>query len=279
MSTQTNSDPVYALGQSEEEERRLQRQSVLMDPATRRLFDAAGIGPGLKVLDIGSGAGDVAMLAARVVGPTGSVVGVEMNPAIVETARRRARAAGHTNVTFVAGDIRDVPFDDDFDAVVGRLILCHVPDPAAMLRRLVPHLRSGGVAAFYELDLTVPGAAYPTTPLSEKVFRWVVQGLTYAGVDATTGTGLHRTFLDAGLEAPELLVDALAGGSPAALEELTIYAAETVRTILPALIKGGFATEAEVGIDTLAGRWRDELLAHRSIVRANLFIGAWAHTV
>lgn len=277
MSVQTNGDPVYALGQSAEEERRLQRQSALMDPATRRLFEAAGIGPGMKVLDVGSGAGDVAMLAAGMVGPTGSVVGVERNPTIVETARRRTRAAGHANVTFVAGDIREVALDNDFDAVVGRLILCHLPDPVATLRELLPHLRSGGVAAFYELDLAVPGTSYPTTPLSEKVFRWVGQAFTAAGVDVTAGTGMHRIFLDAGLEAPHILADALTGGSPAFVEEMTTYAAETLHTLLPVLIKGGFATADEVGIDTLAGRWRDELLAHRSIIRANLFMGAWAH--
>ena len=92
MSAQT-SDVTDVLGRSAEEERRLQRQARLPDPITRRLFEAAGIGSGMRVLDLGSGAGDVAMLLAGLVGPTGRVVGVDDNPAILETARRpRARA-------------------------------------------------------------------------------------------------------------------------------------------------------------------------------------------
>src|SRR5215211_6187520 len=106
----------YAMGHTEAEERRLQSQAVLHEPDTRRLFEAAGIGAGMKVLDLGSGAGDTAMLTATMVGPTGSVVGVDVYPAILETARRRAQAAGHTNVTFLAGEVREVPLDDDFDA-------------------------------------------------------------------------------------------------------------------------------------------------------------------
>ena len=80
MSRQPNDD-TYAMGRTEAEEQRLQRQAALYAPATRRLFEAAGIGPGMKVLDLGSGAGDVALLAAELVGPTGHVVGVDMNPA------------------------------------------------------------------------------------------------------------------------------------------------------------------------------------------------------
>src|SRR4051794_41810985 len=102
MTAQTNGD-TYWLGRSEAEEQRLKRQAALHAPMTRRLFEAAGIGPGMKVLDLGSGAGDVAMLAARMVGPTGSVVGVDINPVVLEAAQRRVRAAGNANNTFVAG--------------------------------------------------------------------------------------------------------------------------------------------------------------------------------
>jgi ubiquinone/menaquinone biosynthesis C-methylase UbiE len=151
MGASTSGDTGYAMGRSDAEEQRLQRQAMFLAPVTRRLFAAAGIGPGMKVLDIGSGAGDVALLAAEHVGLHGRVVGVDMHPALVETARRRA--AGRANVAFVAGDIREVALDDDFDAVVGRFVLGHLPDPAAALRRLLPHLRPGGIVAFVELDI------------------------------------------------------------------------------------------------------------------------------
>src|SRR5262249_42865963 len=112
----------YILGRSSSETRRLILQHQLFAPLTRRFFEAAGMGAGMKVLDLGSGAGDVALLAADLVGASGRVVGVDMNAEILETARSRAASAGWTNITFVAGDAREIALDADFDAVVGRWI-------------------------------------------------------------------------------------------------------------------------------------------------------------
>jgi cyclopropane fatty-acyl-phospholipid synthase-like methyltransferase len=82
----------YVLGRTEQETERLRSQAAFLEPFTERLFRDAGIGSGMKVLDLGSGAGDVALLAARLVGSEGSVVGIDTNPAILETARIRARS-------------------------------------------------------------------------------------------------------------------------------------------------------------------------------------------
>ncbi len=269
----------YAMGRSKTEEERLQLQSAFLEPSTRRLFELAGIGPGMKVLDVGSGAGDVAMLVARLVGPSGRVVGVDLNPDIVETARHRVRAVGYANVTFVAGDVAETPLDGDFDAIVGRLILIHLPDPVGTLRQLMSHLKPGGIVAFQELNRLDPIKAYPTTALTEKVSGWIYQSLSFAVGDVRDDTHLHRILLDAGLSTPQILVDTPAGCSRGFLEEFTTYATETLRSVLPRVFRAGLATEAEVGIDTLATRWRDELLANRSMVRGGLFSGAWARRV
>jgi len=276
MSAQPNDDS-YLLGRTAAEERRLQRQAVLLGPGTRLLFEAAGISAGRKVLDLGSGAGDVAMLVAEMVGPSGTIVGVDQNPTVLETARRRVAAAGHTNITFVVGDFhKEVSLDDDFDAMVGRAILMYLRDPAAVLRRMLRHLRAGGVAAFYELDCTVPGIVYPPSAIGEQVYRWITQGVAYSGADSAMGMKLHQVFLDAGLEAPQMLVDALTGGSQPPVEEVTGYVADTVRSMLPLLLKSGIATEEEVGIETLAARFRDEVLQQGSVIRSYLFLSAWA---
>ena len=104
--SESKSDARYTMGRTQGEEERLIQQSQLYDAITRRFFREAGISSGMKVLDIGSGPGDVAMTAAELVGPEGAVVGVDVNPEILETARARAQAAGFTNVEFVAGDAR-----------------------------------------------------------------------------------------------------------------------------------------------------------------------------
>jgi ubiquinone/menaquinone biosynthesis C-methylase UbiE len=89
----------------------------------------------MTVLDLGGGAGDVALLAAGLVGPTGRVLGVDEHPRILETARQRAADVGVADVAFAGGDLRDFVPDGAVDALVGRLILCHLPDPVAVSRR------------------------------------------------------------------------------------------------------------------------------------------------
>src|SRR5215213_1511608 len=133
----------YALGRSAAETLRLIRQAQIYGPITRQFLVSAGIGTGMKVLDVGSGAGDVALLVADLVGPTGSVVGVDRNPAVLDVARRRAVAAGLTNMHFVEGDAGAVELPDDFDAVVGRLVLMYAADPGTLLLALVGHLKPG----------------------------------------------------------------------------------------------------------------------------------------
>src|SRR2546422_11760618 len=95
----------YALGNTDAEHERLIRQAARVAPTTERLFREAGIGPGQRVLDIGSGVGDVAMLAARLVGPLGKVVGVERDPKSIAMARARVTEVGLHNVRFFQSDV------------------------------------------------------------------------------------------------------------------------------------------------------------------------------
>jgi protein-L-isoaspartate O-methyltransferase len=120
-------DSDYLLGSSDREHERLVRQAARIAPLTERFFREAGIGPGQRVLDVGSGVGDVALLAARLVGPTGEVVGVERDPRSVAGARRRVTEADYRNVSFTESDIAQISSNKPFDAVVGRFILQFVP--------------------------------------------------------------------------------------------------------------------------------------------------------
>src|SRR5690606_6018549 len=108
-------DYTYVLGQSNEEIARLIFQSSFLNELTRQPLLNAGIGPGMRVLDIGSGAGDVALLAADLVGPAGEVVGIDLNDRPLEIARARAAEARLTNVSFVQGDLHEMAYDGEFD--------------------------------------------------------------------------------------------------------------------------------------------------------------------
>jgi protein-L-isoaspartate O-methyltransferase len=95
--------PDYLFGQSAEEAERLRLQARMFAPYTARFLEDAGISPGMKVLDIGTGAGDVALLVAGLVGQQGIVVGIDFNAELIQTACARAAAAGIDNVSFVVG--------------------------------------------------------------------------------------------------------------------------------------------------------------------------------
>jgi len=102
--TTDKTTPQYALGYTDAEHARLIYQAARLAPLTERLFREAGIAPGQRVLDIGSGMGDVAMLAARLVGPSGEVVGIERDPRSIARAQARAVEAGLRNVRFLQFD-------------------------------------------------------------------------------------------------------------------------------------------------------------------------------
>src|SRR5215471_10176658 len=96
----TKNETIYILGHSPAEIQRLKAQAEILRPITERLLLSTGIGPGMRVLDIGYGAGDVAMLAAGLVGPSGSVVGIDRNPQVLAVARERVQAKGLRHVAF-----------------------------------------------------------------------------------------------------------------------------------------------------------------------------------
>ena len=149
----------YALGYSEHEHRRLERQAARWRTSTEQFLREAGLQEGARVLDLGSGIGDVAMLVARIVGPSGEVVGVELDPKSAERARARAADAKIENLSFVAGDLSALGGMPPFDAVVGRFILQFLPDAAGALRRVSRLVKAGGVVAFQEVSWTPAQAA------------------------------------------------------------------------------------------------------------------------
>ncbi len=161
-----NSDRQYTMGRSDEETQRLIDQSRLIEPLTRRFLKSAGINAGMRVLDIGSGAGAVSLIAAELVGSEGEVGGVDMNPEILETARERVRAAGFGNVEFLTGDAQTLELGGRFDALVGRLVLMYLPDPISVLKQIVKRLHHGGIVCFQEIDFTITRSyRNPDTPL------------------------------------------------------------------------------------------------------------------
>jgi ubiquinone/menaquinone biosynthesis C-methylase UbiE len=133
----------YILGQSRHEQERLRLQGRILRPYTEKYFRSAGIGPGMRVLDLGSGMGDVALLAADMVGPGGYVLGLDRDNSALERARRRTvEEACSSWVSFMQTDLLDFRSSEEWDAILGGYVLLFEPDPAALLREMLKHLKA-----------------------------------------------------------------------------------------------------------------------------------------
>jgi ubiquinone/menaquinone biosynthesis C-methylase UbiE len=257
-----------------DEATRLARQGHFFSRFTRRFLEAAGITPGMKVLDVGSGAGDVALLVAELVGPQGTVTGVDLNASSLQVARQRIQAAGLSTVSFREGDIATVAFDEEYDAVVGRFVLIYVQDKAALLRRLVEHLRPGGIVGFQEPYFSLTGTTVPPAPLYTQASTWNIETFRRAGLDTDIGVKLYRLLLDAGLPDPEMDVTISVGGGPhwAGYENM----ADVARALLPLMSKLGVTTAQELDIETLERRLREEVVKQRGVAMGIGLMSAWA---
>jgi SAM-dependent methyltransferase len=264
----------YVLGHSDRELDRLGKQARLIDPITRRFFQGAGIVPGMRVLDVGSGAGDVAFLAAELVGERGEIVGADRSAAALAKARQRAAERPLGNVVFREGDPAEMKFERPFDAVVGRYVLMFQSDPVAMVRRLAAHLRPGGVIVFHEPDWDGVRSV-PPAPTYDRCSQWIVETLRLSGHATQMGKQLHSTFIAAGLPAPTMRLDALIAGGANNSDPLRLLA-DIVGTLLPEMERLGVATAAEVGVETLASRMIAEAAAGDCILVGRYEIGAWS---
>jgi ubiquinone/menaquinone biosynthesis C-methylase UbiE len=268
----------YALGHTEDELDRIINVARFLGDLTEHVLRLAGLAPGMRVLDVGCGPGDVVFLAAKLAGPQGTVIGVDTSPEAIERARQRAAAIGLTNVHFVAQDLADaeLELDEPVDALIGRLALQYFADPALLLRRLVPLVKPGGLVAFQENDLKDGVYSEPVCPLYETALQRVKQTFSRIGADPRTASRLAQIFQEAGLPAPQMILHARVERGP----DSPIYAlvAQTTRVMLPLMQRTGVATAEEVDVETLAERIREEALALDATLVTPPFIGAWTRT-
>lgn len=115
---------------------------------SHRLVADARLRPGMRVLDLGSGTGYPALLAAQVVGPKGRVIGVDVAESMLAAAQRNAKRLAVTNVTFRTGDVTALPFEHgSFDAVTSRFCLMFLPEIPKTAAEIARVLKPGGWVA------------------------------------------------------------------------------------------------------------------------------------
>jgi len=238
---------------------------------SERFFHEAGIGPGQRVLDLGSGVGDVAMLLARLVGASGEVVAVERDARSIDRAQRRIAEAGLRNVTFVEADIMHFATGSQFDAVAGRWILQFLPAPVATLRSVARMVRPGGAIAFQEVSFApylALGAHLPLWSLVALLHQRVARGV---GVNTEMGPALHRTFRTAGLPAPKVRVEIELGCDADTIRNIV----DATISIVPQIAHLHLSLEPLGNLDTLEQRLHDEVSGSSSVVPWFPLVAAW----
>jgi SAM-dependent methyltransferase len=272
LRSRTIGSSTYLLGHEDAEVRRLMLQARLYDDYTEHGLRLAGLRPGMRVLDVGCGPGDVSFVAARLVGLEGSVLGIDAAD-IIELARTRAAEQGLTSIRFEQTTVGDLALDEPVDAVIGRLILMHLPDPVAALRQLADLVRPGGVIAFSEFDMT--GArGVPDLPLWRAARDTIIDTFTGLGLDPSFAATLPSLFRQAGLGAPQLALGAPVGGADHT--ELLAFVVETLRSLLPAREKLGLVSDDFADPDALLPRLRGEVAAAGAVVTTPALITAWS---
>lgn len=263
----------YLLGHADAEVRRLLLQAQLYDDYTEHALRVAGLRPGMRVLDVGCGPGDVSFVAARLVGPDGSVLGIDAAGDIIELARTRAAENGLEFVRFEQSTVGDLALDEPVDAVIGRLILMHLPDPVGTLRQLAGLVRPGGFIAFSEFDMT--GArGVPDLPVWRAARDTIIETFAAMGLDPSFAATLPTLFLRAGLGAPQMALGSPVGSADHT--ELIAFVVETLRSLLPAREKLGLSTDEFNDLDALQPRLREEVATAGALVTTPALITAWS---
>lgn len=270
MSKRSQSD--YLLGSSDAEHERLIRQAALFAPFTERFFRQAGIRSGQRVLDLGSGVGDVAILVSTLVGPSGEVVGIERDERSLAAARARANQAGYDNISFIQADINAVSDSKSFDAVVGRFILQFVPDPVGVLKSVVQLLKPKGIVAFQEPSFAAFLHVCPQLRLWSAAVALMCESGHRAGVNVEMGFALHSVFLQAGLPAPKMCLDTPLGSDPSFIG----WAYDLICTLLPKIREFNLSIEPLGDINTLRERLHNEITSANAVVPVLPLVGAWS---
>jgi ubiquinone/menaquinone biosynthesis C-methylase UbiE len=211
----------------------------------------------MQVLDVGCGVGDVSFLLAALVGPEGSVVGVDLDAEALKLAEERRTAQGITNVEFRESDVRLVDRGRLFDAAVGRFVLMFISDPTATLRQVAECVRPSGIVAFQEMDGRVTTAPAMNQPVLARLQNLFARTSERSGARLELGAELYSRMLDAGLD-PD----------PKPLAEIAVHMgqgevayrrwAQFARSLLPKIVEYGLAAEKDI-LDIL-DQLRDELI-------------------
>ena len=263
----------YPMEYTEEEFQRLQFQERYWGEISLEVLLKAGIETGMRVLELGCGAGEFSLQAAKLVGPSGSVLGIDRSSRAVQRASQRATALKINQLSFQVADLETINLPLTFDALIGRFVLMFLANPTSTLARMIDWLEPGGAVAFIETDLIV-ARSIPAVPRVEAMLEWTRETFRRAEISLDLGPQLWRVFRDSGLEEPHLVVRQKL--HPAPCREGVRWVSGLVRSLLPEMERLGVISADEVGIETLEEELHQALLKREATLCTPLVVGAYS---
>jgi SAM-dependent methyltransferase len=200
---------------------------------------------------------------------------VDQSPQALGRARFRAEQRGLKQVRFVEADVHHPAPGGPFDAIVGRLLLLYVPDPAAVVREQATVLRAGGLVVPIELDV-LTSRTLPASGLVSQTVGWIAEAFVRAGIEPALGARVWDIVREAGLRPVGMIgiQPHFGPDDPAAVDLL----AEVLRTAAPLIERTGVATAEEIGVDTFAERLKADLQTRTAVFAHPILLSAWATT-
>ncbi|TVY20451.1 putative methyltransferase [Lachnellula arida] len=162
--------------------------------------------PGLRLLDVGAGAGSVSATLAQVIGPEGHVVCTDLAPSVLPQAEAFAQSLGVTNISFQTADVHKLPFENDsFDVVHCHQLFGHVKAPSDAIREMLRVLKPGGVMAAREGDKETE-IVWPPLPGMLKWHKFDSDVVIAHGGSLTAGRQLLSWALEGGAKRSQITV-------------------------------------------------------------------------
>jgi SAM-dependent methyltransferase len=262
----------YVLGRSTEEHERLRAQARMWTDATGRLFDRVGLAEGARCLDAGCGPGETMRQMAYRVGPAGQVTGIDVDAALGTRTESMLHADGHRQCVFRRHDLtaaEPIP-GGPYDLVFARLLLFHLPERIAVLRRLWAAVAVGGHLVVQDYDLHTANVLPPLASV-EEVVRVIRSAFAAAGCDDRAGATLGPWFGQAGIGVPD---GTDVAGRIEPLDSGRALLEQTFGSVLPVALRHGITT-AEAASGALADLRRDAARYPERPLTWPLMIGAW----
>jgi len=229
---------------------------------TEQLLRRAQIKQGMRVLDIGCGSGEVTRAIADIVGPLGTVIGIDGSAAALAAAEAATDSTTYQNISFILCDLSELqPELGTFDCIVGRRVLMYVPGPESVIAKLISLLRPGGRIALQEHDATMTPGRTGSWPVHDKVHHWIWESVRREGANPNLGFSLAPMLSSAGAEVETVWAQAIFSGYENGVHH---QLHDLVKMMKARLLASGVITEEEIDLPSLETRLAAERSANRS---------------